>query len=609
MNLRILAALLLLPLCLAVAAAKAPLSGDEVRQRHMDAARKYFDALEEGVKLSGTASENGSPGTFQAWYVNGEWVVRQQFGDLVGMNYDGPQGSWSGSNYSLPYENDQAGSPASACLNLLTNGKYLEEPYWSKFTYVDDTAGGYNFRFTPDGLPSADVVLYADANSPDYLQIMSVSIRLSPDDPDSNTYRSFYYYKQAPDGHLYTQRETGREIDGRGETSSFSEFTVEKVEHADSIPAEDQFNFERKPPAIAHIDHPIEIPVDVSSGYFVIPITFAGSDKTWTFIFDSGASASLFTPEAAAAAGLVPDVNVPAHGHGGRVDFQMGLCEGASIGRADSGEQVPLGPFPCARVSESNKDVLNAFESYGVGGILGVAILHQYVATFDNFESKITFMSPEQFNGADLPRPNLELWLDVEDLIYFTGYISDNVRAEPLRGQVVLDTGLQQKLSILEETVDATGLKFDKVSSRNNTVLNGIRKFDYVKVPRFDVAVLSWQNVEASLTNDDKGTLSARGLIGFVGVPFFYGTRVTVDLFNQRMYVRQLNEDEMKQLMQKVKTSLGLSEEDVPNAPAPSDETKKDEAPEEGSTAGRSKEDVDRDRFKDLDVPRDDEDK
>jgi hypothetical protein len=75
------------------------------------------------------------------------------------------------------------------------------------------------------------------------------------------------------------------------------------------------------------------------------------------------------------------------------------------------------------------------------------------------------------------------------------------------------------------------------------------------------------------------------------------------------MYVRQLNEDEMKQLMQKVKTSLGLSEEDVPNAPAPSDETKKDEAPEEGSTAGRSKEDVDRDRFKDLDVPRDDEDK
>jgi ribosomal protein L12E/L44/L45/RPP1/RPP2 len=614
MNARYFAALLLLPLLLAAAPAR-PTSGDAVRQQHKAAAQKYFDSLARGVKLTGTISENGSPGRFTAIYAGGEWVVRQEFGDLVGMNYDGPRGQWSGSNYSLPYENDAAGNPASACLNLLTGGKYLEEPHWSRFTYVDDTAGGFNFLFTPEGLPSAEVVLYDDPGAPEHLQIMSVTLRLSPSDPDSNTYRSFYYYKQAADGNLYTARETGREIDARGETSSFSEFTVEKVEPASSIPADQMFNFERKAPAAATLAAPVDIPVDVGSGYFIIPLTFPGSDRTWTFIFDSGASASLFTPEAAAAAGLQASVNVPAHGHGGRVDFQMGLVKSASVGRHDAApsQRVPLAPFPCARVNETNTDVLKAFESYGVGGILGVAILHQYVATFDNFESKVTFIPQTQFDGASLPRPNLELWLDTEDLIYFTGYISDNARAEPLRGQVVLDTGLQQKLSILEETVNATGLQFEKVRSRNNTVLSGLKKFDYVKIPRFDVAVLTWNDVEAALTSDDKGTLSARGLIGFVGVPFFYGTRVTIDLFNQRMYVRQLDEDEMQQLMEKVKTSMGLSAGDVPavaaDAPAAMADADDEDSQAESedtsteSTEGRSKEDVDRDRFKDLDLP------
>ncbi|MDQ3022828.1 MAG: aspartyl protease family protein [bacterium] len=608
MTIRTIALLLLLPLCLAAATAVKPLpSGEQVREQHKEAARAYFAELAVGQKLSGSVSENGSPGTFTAWFIGDTWVVRQQFGDLVSMNYEGPNGSWVGSNYSLPYQTEPESHSASATLNMLTNGKYLQSPYWETFTYTDDVAGGYNFRFAPEGLPEATVVLYSDPAEPQFLQVMSAEIRLSPKDSDSHTYRSFYYYNVGTDGKLYTSRETGREIDGAGVTASFTEYTVEKVEPMKELPAEAQFKFEREPRSAPQISAPVDIPVDVGSGYFIVPITFAGSDKTWNFIFDTGASASLFTPEAAAAAGLTPSINVPAHGHGNRVDFQMGLCTTASIGRADApaDQRVPLSGFPAARVSESNRDVLKAFESYKAAGILGVAMLHQYVATFDNYSSKITLIPPAQFEATNIPRPNLEIWLDVEDLIYLIGYVSDNQRAEPLRGQVVLDTGLQQKLSLLEETVEASGLQFEKIDSRNNTVLGGVKRFDYVTVPRFDVAALTWQDVQASLTNDDKGTLSARGLLGFVGVPFFYGTRVTVDLFAQRVYVRPLEPEEqagLQKMLEELKQSEAKPEAAVADGEAA-------EVPEDGADQSRprSTADVDRDRFRDIETPDSDE--
>jgi hypothetical protein len=557
--------ILLLPL---LSAAQPTPTGAQIKEQHKAAAQAYYNSMAAGVKLSGTISENGSPGTFEAYFLGDTWVVRQRFGELSSFSYDGPEGSWSGSNYGLPYKFETEDNPASATLNLLTGGDYLEEPYWSSFTFIDDVAGGYNFTFAPEGLPPATVVLYSDPATPYYLQIMSVELRLAPSDPDSHTYRSFYYYKQHPDGRVFTERETGRELDSQGETSSFSEYTVEKVETITELPTDVQPNLSRAPLApTPPIPAPLDIPVQTGGGYFLVPVTFAGSDQTWNFIFDTGASASLFTPEAAAAAGLVASVNVPAHGHGSRVDFQMGMCTTASIGAADAPaeQRAPLAGFPAARVHESNTDVLNAFRSYGAAGILGVSLLHQYVVTFDHLGDKITLIPPQLFGGKqDVPTPNVEIWLDVEDLIYVTAYVTDKMRPEPLRGEVVLDTGLQQQLAVLRETMNSAGMNLEVVASRNNTVLGGSKKFDYVKVPQFDLAIMSWQNVEASMTDDDKGTLSGRGLLGFVGVPFFFGTRVTIDCFGERMYVRPLEQAEMQKLMEDLQ-KLGGPADDSEN--------------------------------------------
>src|SRR5438105_3377016 len=314
MKLSTLAAALLLPLCLAAAPAQTSQSGAQIKAQHHVAAEKYFSNLKAGVKLSGPVLQNDSPGTFDAYFLGDTSIVRQHFGELEDVSYSGPQGDWVSSNTGLPYQFTDHDNPATATLNLLSNGTYLDPPYWDKFKYVDDVAGGYNFTFSPDGLPPANVVLYADPAEPQYLQLESVQIHLAPTAPDSDTYRSFYYYKPDKDGKLFTARETGRELDSTGQTVTFTDYNVQKIDPISAIPTESQFNFERKAigGAGSELTAPLEVAVDTSSGYFVIPVTFAGSDRTWNFIFDSGASASLFTPDAAAAAQLNSVIKVPA---------------------------------------------------------------------------------------------------------------------------------------------------------------------------------------------------------------------------------------------------------------------------------------------------------
>ena len=238
-------------------------------------------------------------------------------------------------------------------------------------------------------------------------------------------------------------------------------------------------------------------------------------------------------------------------------------------------------------------------------------LLHQYVGRFDLFGKKVTLIPPQQFDGTALPRPNLEIWLDVEDLIYLTGYISDGQHAAPLRGPVVLDTGMQQRLSVLGETMDANGLKFDKAGTSKSTVLGGERDFDHVRVPRFDIATLSWTDVDAAVTSDDKGTLTARGLLGFVGVPFFDGSLVTIDLFNQRLYAQPLPADEQQQFNQErqkyIDSHKGQAAADKsetePAAPKADDNTTTPDS-DKSDDGPRSKDDVDRDRLRDLDKPK-----
>jgi hypothetical protein len=518
--------------------------GAEVKEAHRVAAKHYMDSLASGIKLTGTVDENGSPGVFEGFFYGDEWLVRETFGKLVTTNYSNKDGSWSGSNFSLPYKTEAEDAPAAASMELLSNGKYLEAPYWEHFTFISEDAGSYTFRFTPPDLPQVDLVLYGDPDDPQYLQIMSADVAFCAADPDSIHYRSFYYYSVDAQGHIYTKRETGREVDQRGESVNFSDYVVDKVEPLSTRPDELNFNIARTPVGdlSSKLTAPVEIPADTTKGYFIIPVTFAGTDKTFQFMLDTGASVSMLTSEAVKAAGLTIDIDKTAHGHGTRAQLGVGLCTTASLGAA-GGPQAPLAGFPATQIPDTNKDLLDAIASYGTAGILGVEVLHQYVVKFDHPGGKLILYAPQSFRppkqlpdltwaASDVPNPNIEIWLDVEDLIYCKGRLADQ-----LDGDVAIDTGLQQDLSVLRETLDMHGIKLDKVGERDNTVLGGVKKFDYVTVPSFEIGPLRMENKVASVTDDDRGTYAARGLLGFIGITLFQDGPVTLDLFNQRMYI------------------------------------------------------------------------
>lgn len=538
LTLTLAAALCLVLLPLSARAADA----DQIKAQHREAARRYLDALEPGITLGGTVVRNESAGEFNAYHYEGAWLVEQRFGPISWRGYTGPEGSWSGSNYGLPYEVEPSDSPANSAMEIMTDGRYLDDPYWEHFNYVEETAGGFVFGFTPPELPPIEVLLYSDPAEPEYLQVMSLAVPLAQHDDACVTYRAYYYYVQDEAGRILTARETGREVDAGGETINYVEYLVEDTGWPEARPAGMQFDFTRQPfsQSAAALEAPVKIPARTERGYFIVPLTFAGSDETFWFLLDTGASSSLFAPDAAAAAGLEPVLSLPTHGHGSRAEFALGMCTAASLGEAGSDSQAPLDGFTATAIPEGN-DVLDAFGFYGVSGLLGIAPLHQYVITFDHPGRELLLTPPQLFDPAQLPQEHTYIMeLDVEDLVYCPARVNDE-----LEGEVVIDSGLQQDLALLRETAEFNGIEMQTIDERANTVVGGVRNFEYVAIPSFELLTLGipeghrelrMETAMASLTEDDHGTLSGRGLLGFVGMTMFIDVKVTLDLFGQRMY-------------------------------------------------------------------------
>lgn len=508
---------------------------NELKEAHREAARKYFEPFEEGLFLSGTVEQNGSAGTFEAYFLGEEWYVSKSFGELTYFGYGGESGYWLGSNFSLPYTIDPEDHPADSVMNLISSGSYMDDEWWEYFSFVSEDAGGYNFVFNPPDLPKVELVLYSDSEEPHYLQLMRLVVPFSEHDPTSLTHRSYVYYGELEDGRLYSIRETGRDVDQDGETVNFTEYLVEHYEKLTERPSQFDINTTRQPVGIASssLTEPVVVEVDTSSGYFMIPLNFEGSDETFYFVLDTGATASLFTQEAAQAAKIESSLSINAHGHGTRTRLNAGLCTTASIGEAGGDAQAPLSGFPVTTIPDSSKSLLDTMKLYGASGIMGVSVLHQYVTTFDFPQNRIVLYPPSVFSEEQhISRPNLELWLDVESLVFCTGTINGQ-----LKGDVVIDTGLQQELAILSETMELAGIELEKVDQGLHTVLGGVRKFDIVTVPLFELGPIPFVDAIATLTNDDRGDLSARGVLGFIGITLFQETRITLDLFNERMYI------------------------------------------------------------------------
>jgi hypothetical protein len=555
--------------------------GEQLKADHRAAAQAYLDTIAPGLVMHGSVKRNNSTGHFDAYHFGDSWLVRQDFGPIEWLGYSGEEGSWSGSNYGLPYEVTPSDSPANAVMELLTSGDYLTEQYWQYFNYVSEDAGGYNFSFTPPDLPPVKVVLYGDPQDPYYLQMMSLELKLAPHDDKSVTYRTFYYYDVDDQGRLITTRETSREINDQGETNNFVEYDVEDTQWPDTRPPELTFDFARNPfsKSAAALTAPVTIPTSTDNGYFMVPMTFAGDTETYWFILDTGASASLFSPTAAEAAGLEPVLDLPTYGHGSSVEMSLGMCSTASLGKV-GGEQAPLDGFVATLVPEDN-ELLQVFQTYGASGLLSIAPLHQYVTTFDQPNGTITLTPPELFDSEQVLTPHTYVMdLDVEDLAFCPARINDT-----LDGQVVIDTGLAlpQDLALMRETMEYNDVEMTDLTQHDSAVLGGVRSFQYVSIPSFEVLTshipenhgpLKMSNTVASLSEDDHGSLSGRGLLGFVGMTMFIDVKVTIDLFGQKLYYEvpehMIRTDEPEALQAEIGEQWPPAEEQAP----PEDEHK-----------------------------------
>jgi predicted aspartyl protease len=542
----------------APAATAAPAAATDIREQHRTAARKMLDVLSHGAILRGEVEQNGSKGSFEAFFHNGTWLVRESFGSMVNEAFFSPDsGAWSGGNYCLPFQIDEHDSPANTVLNMMGNGAYLDDTFWQYFEYQGEEAAGYRFRFAPPALPAVQVILYSDPVEPEYLQLKFAEVSIAPDDPKSIKHRSFYEYQVDSEGQLYSARETGKEVDQDGRAVNNTVYTVKQIQQVTEKPAQLVFDTVRRPVANsgAGMTAPVTVTADTTHGFFILPVTMKNGE-TLNFILDTGASASLFSPAAVLSAGLDSSVVTMAYGHGSKQEFEMGMVEGASLGSAAAG-LVPLAPFPATKIPASSKDVLETLQLMGCAGILGVSPLHQYVTTLD-FNNKQVIFTPQQiFDPATaVPGPHLTFTLDAEDLIYVKGRVNDG-----LVGQIAIDTGLQQGLALLRETMDHAGLTLTKVDTQTSTVVGGKKSFDLVSVSSFDLGPLRLENRTATVTEDDRGSLAARHMLGFLGIELFKEARVTLDLFAQRMYVEPPAEL-LKQMQGKVpEVFQGLADE------------------------------------------------
>lgn len=538
-----------------------------IKELHRESARHYYESFEDGLMLSGTIEQNGSGGEFTALFHNDTWLVKYNYGELESFSYYGEEGNWTGSNYTLPYEIEDEDNPSSAVMNLLASGKYLEEPLWSDLHYIDEDASGFNFVFSPAGLPPVKLVMYSDPDAPEYMQVMTSEVRFAPDDPDSITYRTFYYYSTDEAGRLITKKETSSELDQKGERVNFTSYDVVDSSILTEMPEEFSFDFERKPvgnPATIAAEG-VDIEVTVQGAYIFVPLTFEGSDTTHLFLLDTGASASLFSPAAAEDAKFEASLNTKAHGHGTSAEFSIGMCNSAYLGKVGD-ERIKLSGFPATVIPEANRSLIDTLGSYGATGLMGVSMFHQYITRFDMANSKITLYNAADFDpDVALSKPYAWLELDVEDLIYAIGKLNNS-----LVGEVVIDTGLQLDLALLSETLDYYDVTLEKQYSRESMVVGGKQMYDFVSVPSFDIGPLHLENKIASLSSDDRGTMSGRHLLGYVGVFFLQNQRVTLDLFNQKMYVEP-SEEVQQQMRDQHLTEFGPAEENPEAEPEDSD--------------------------------------
>lgn len=260
----------------------------------------------------------------------------------------------------------------------------------------------------------------------------------------------------------------------------------------------------------------------------IIKISLNGSDPL-NFIFDSGAGATLLTKSVADSLGL----NAKFYRN------NIGVSGSHKVG-VNKGVRLTLGDFEVGSINVLSSNTF--FEELDNGekvyGVIGYAILSEYVVKVDNERSEIILYNRNNFkydgSGYELPiKLEQNLPLVHANVELFNGTLFE--------GHFMIDTGSRTDIIMSSPAVRkyAMAENVGKYYTLRTTIGTSNRrsKIRYGRLRLFQLADFSFENLPVALSSDNKGVLSMDIFDGLIGNRLLKRFDIIFNYGRQRIYL------------------------------------------------------------------------
>jgi predicted aspartyl protease len=250
-------------------------------------------------------------------------------------------------------------------------------------------------------------------------------------------------------------------------------------------------------------------------------------------ILDSGASASIVSPQVAEAAGLTSARSAEAAGIGKGSSQTLRLIDSCEFKWGASKKQLSLTHQGAAILPI---DYISAQVGKRVDAIFGSNVFVSFSITVDYEHETATFFPP----GAELHPSGTPIPIQVSGKVPFVTATVEGENGKTVSGLFLVDSGTAGQLILNRKFLEAhpgllaTGSFVDAPAV---SAVGGEIRFKIVRVPRIGVGPHLFSGVVAAVPESSSGVLENAAIAGFIGAGLLSRFTVTWDYANQRMYL------------------------------------------------------------------------
>jgi clan AA aspartic protease (TIGR02281 family) len=260
----------------------------------------------------------------------------------------------------------------------------------------------------------------------------------------------------------------------------------------------------------------VTVPFQLEGGHIYLEAKVNG--KKGRFVLDSGAGATVLTPEGAKRLELpLSDQKIRANG-AGAVQASLTKIEKLEIGGAKMRDDfVVVLPLP---------------PQLKVDGLLGYGFFSKFIVTLDYEKRQLTLAYPD---GYQEPTSTTSLKLELQNNIPF---IAGEVDGIP--GLFRLDTGSNAALSLFAPFVEENGLR-NKYKPRIETVVGrgvgGLLYGDLVRIPSLKLGDVEVRSLITDLSRQTTGAFFDKKIAGNIGSEVLHRFTVTFNYPGKKLYL------------------------------------------------------------------------